>query len=230
MEIHVDGLGRIPPEVRGMAARKPESVLDMRRMQGPDARDPRFLGEGPCGRHHKSYRQGSNAWGEWKFCSKCGLRFLYVPYEHAPGNSTEVLEPELVQRALLVMRKYDVWEDMTSTVMRRVVDILKKNKNLDLSSDIWLALVVKKKGAGQGQPPRATVQMVPATGVSHEASCITEKTDLNPESHAVGDETEQIRRELRELKAAVELLRRDRRSEDSSPSVSRTHVPEEASR
>jgi hypothetical protein len=242
MEIYVEGLGRILPEVQGSGtkAKKPQSVPDLDRAQGPDKGDPRYLGEGPCGQDHGRYRQCGNMWGQWKFCTKCGLRVMYVPYRNAPGECTEVLKPELVRRALEVLRTCGIWENMTSGSMRCVVDFLKRHKDLDLPRETWLLLLLskvegtKKKGgsqeSGQGRPPRAVVKMAPAAADVHEAASSVGQPEHKLPRDAVHEESRQMRRELQELRDIVEQLRLEWRGRDSSPSATDGKAPEAAQR
>ena len=69
---------------------------------GPDDRDPRQIGRGPCGTVHtpeKKYR--SNKYRAWLLCQTCSLRLQYVPAAGAPAAYVSLgPTPSVVTRAL----------------------------------------------------------------------------------------------------------------------------------
>ena len=68
----------------------------------PDQRDPRILGEGPCGQMHEAkpkYEQ--NQWGVWLICRTCAVRLHYAPKKAAPQNTISLGPTPEVVRAVI---------------------------------------------------------------------------------------------------------------------------------
>jgi len=106
------------------------SVLDSARKMGPDREDPRYLGRGPCGKDHREYTVGQNAWAVWKTCSSCGLRVEYVPYTHAPCNSTKKCNPKIVDSALQWMKDLGVFEEAIAVKVTAMIKVLELSKHI----------------------------------------------------------------------------------------------------
>ena len=68
-----------------------EEIYDFARKEGPNEKDPRFLG-GPCQGQHSSApmgrgsKSGKNGWALWRTCQTCGLRLEYIPAFGATGK------------------------------------------------------------------------------------------------------------------------------------------------
>ena len=79
-----------------------EGKFDWDNMLASDPRDPRSLGEGPCGLGHSPERKyRTNRWCAWLTCSRCALRLTYAPAKDAPTNSIAMgPTPETVRKAL----------------------------------------------------------------------------------------------------------------------------------
>ena len=114
-----EGLEKPDSEKKPLSDQKPESekakpkkyVLDHDRAMPMDPRDPRSLGEGPCGVEHRQ-RVGKNQRGQWAGCRGCGLRLQYIPYKHEPAQFTKTDNPENVREALAELRSQGVWQSM----------------------------------------------------------------------------------------------------------------------
>jgi hypothetical protein len=124
----IDGVGTMT-EKKASQNLEP-SVLDPDRKMGPDLEDPRYLGRGPCGPDHHEYTVGKNGWAVWKTCSRCGLRVEYVPYTHAPCNSTKKCNPKIVESALQWMKEIGLFEEATAVEVTAMIKILEFSKHL----------------------------------------------------------------------------------------------------
>ena len=119
-----EGLEKPDSEKKPPSDQKPESekakpkkyVLDHDRAMPMDPRDPRSLGEGPCGVEHRQ-RVGKNQRGQWAGCRVCGLRLQYIPYKHEPAQFTKTDNPENVREALAELRSQGVWQSMQHSDM-----------------------------------------------------------------------------------------------------------------
>jgi hypothetical protein len=98
---------------------KSKYKLDHSRKMGPDDRDPRHLGEGPCQTHRpKGFK---NHWGEWQDCVRCAVRLVYIPYEHASAQYTKTDNEGNVRTALQELKAAGTWKDMNHMQMRNKI-------------------------------------------------------------------------------------------------------------
>ena len=75
--------------------------MDWDRTVPMDPRDPRSLRtQWPCMGNHIPMKWHSNKWGQWTHCSRCALRLEYVPKIGAPANSSALVNPGNVKKAL----------------------------------------------------------------------------------------------------------------------------------
>ena len=91
--------------------------LNLKLAIGQDPKDPRALGEGPCGNLHlealtpratKAPVQAKvygNAYARWMDCRACGMRLLYWPKGCHTGRYRRQSHPEIVREALDLMKK-----------------------------------------------------------------------------------------------------------------------------
>ena len=91
--------------------------LDPTRTIDMDPRDPRALGEGPCGTEHFG-KQTGNQWARWTDCAKCCLRIEYIPYKHSPSMNTRTENPKDVRDALHELGAAQIWENMEAKQMQ----------------------------------------------------------------------------------------------------------------
>ena len=91
--------------------------LDLARIAEMDPRDPRAMGEGPCGTEHTAKQKG-NQWARWTECSRCCLRLDYTPYIHSPATSARTENPKNVRDALRELWGAQIWQDMEAKHMQ----------------------------------------------------------------------------------------------------------------
>ena len=91
--------------------------LDLARVVEMDPRDPRAMGEGPCGTEHTAKKKG-NQWARWTECSRCCLRMDYTPYIHSPATSARTENPKNVRDALRELWGAQIWQDMEAKHMQ----------------------------------------------------------------------------------------------------------------
>ena len=93
---------------------------DTSRHQGPDERDPRWQGLGPCGREHKPEPKWcSNAWAMWSNCEKCALCLEKVPFKSAPASSwSNGPTAATVAAALKELEEDKKWNACTASMFR----------------------------------------------------------------------------------------------------------------
>ena len=104
-------------------SKKAAAPLNEAAKVGPDSRDPRYKGSGPCGALHKEFVTGGNQWGTWKHCAKCDLRMEYVPRANTPANSTQCFNPASVESAFEFAKAAGLWETMDHKTMKALIKI-----------------------------------------------------------------------------------------------------------
>lgn len=94
-----------------------DNSLDHERFVPVDEKDPRYGGEGPCGRAHQAPAAeqehgnvGGNQHGKWSECGRCGLRLGYWPRMGARGQPARPTSPTTVRRALATVRSLGLWD------------------------------------------------------------------------------------------------------------------------
>ena len=120
--------------------------LDPARMLKVDTRDPRAMGEGPCGTDHTAKETG-NQWARWTDCSRCCLRMEYIPYTHAPGCSTRTENPKDIRDALKELWEAEIWDNMEAKQMQAKLKEIKSRKALNRP-------ILGAKAKGKGKPTR----------------------------------------------------------------------------
>ena len=159
--VYIEGIGemrkaRPKPKVKAKAA-----AADPPTRMGPDVRDPRYLGEGPCANHHQEYYQGGNPHGTWKHCQRCDLRVEYVAKNGSTAGSTKTHNPERVRAAFLILQKTGQFENGTFKEFRAAIKIaeeLARVKPETMSKDILFELMREELGeanANQQRKPKA---------------------------------------------------------------------------
>ena len=108
-----------------------EAKFDWLNMLEADRRDPRTLGEGPCGRRHLAEQKfRTNRWCAWLTCSRCALRLTYAPAKDAPTNSIAMgPTPETVRKALA-----ELGDSPTANTMRGLIRKHQGKKQASTSS------------------------------------------------------------------------------------------------
>ena len=101
--------------------------LDQTRTIDMDPRDPRALGEGPCGLEHTG-KQTGNQWARWTECSRCCLRLEYTPYKHSPTTSTRTENPKDVRDAMRELSEAHIWENMEAKQMQQKIKEIQARK------------------------------------------------------------------------------------------------------
>ena len=97
-----------------------DETLNLSSALGQDPKDPRALGEGPCGDRHKTPvtprasgypitgclgRWGQNQCGRWLECEVCALRLKYWPRQGYNGKYQEVVNPLWVTKAIAAVKE-----------------------------------------------------------------------------------------------------------------------------
>ena len=96
--------------------------VDWPRRQAADPRDPRWLGEGPCGHRHRAEKKWrSNSYMIWSVCQTCALRLEAVPMKNAPAAHHQTALASTVTTALSLARERDLWSHMTGHMMRGLI-------------------------------------------------------------------------------------------------------------
>ena len=115
--------------------KKPLSTKDQQSALGPDVRDPRYLGAGPCGTEHLQFYQGANKWGIWHHCSRCDLRLQYFTRSGAPGGATKTHLPARVNEAIQLLKDAEMLEKATHKEMRAAIKIAEQAQHLSLAKN-----------------------------------------------------------------------------------------------
>ena len=160
-ETVIEGMGTM--KEKKASKRRESPVPDPDRKLGPDLEDPRYLGRGPCGSDPKEYTISKNPWAAWKNCARCGLRVEYVPYVHAPCNSTKKSNPKIVESAVQWMKEIGHFEEASAVETTAMIKILELSKHLPgdkfpLTKDKVLDAIRPKRKAGAGGNPRSSHQ------------------------------------------------------------------------
>ena len=89
---------------------------------GPDDRDPRQIGEGPCGTiHQPEQKYRSNKYCAWLLCKTCSLRLQYVPAVGAPAAYVSLgPTPSTVSRVLRRLEDVDP-QHITGNMVRGLI-------------------------------------------------------------------------------------------------------------
>jgi hypothetical protein len=120
--------------------------LDTARTMDVDPRDPRAMGEGPCGTEHTGKQKG-NQWARWTECSRCCLRMGYIPYTHSPAQSTRTENPKDIRDALKELWEAQIWDDMEAKQMQAKIKEITARKAQNRP-------VMGAKAKGKGKPSR----------------------------------------------------------------------------
>ena len=120
--------------------------LDPARLLSVDTRDPRAMGEGPCGTDHTPKETG-NQWARWTDCSRCCLRMEYIPYTHAPGCSTRTENPKDIRDALKELWEAEIWDNMEAKQMQAKIKEITSRKAQNRP-------MLGAKAKGKGKPTR----------------------------------------------------------------------------
>ena len=120
--------------------------LDPARLLSVDTRDPRAMGEGPCGTDHTPKETG-NQWARWTDCSRCCLRMEYIPYTHAPAQSTRTENPKDIRDSLNELWEAQIWDDMEAKQMQAKIKEITARKAQNRP-------VTGAKAKGKGKPSR----------------------------------------------------------------------------
>jgi hypothetical protein len=139
--------------------------LDQERMISVDTRDPRAMGEGPCGTDHTPKETG-NQWARWTDCSRCCLRMEYIPYTHAPAQSTRTENPKDIRDALKELWEAGIWDDMEAKQMQAKIKEITARKALKYQNRGRPILGAKAKG--KGKPARYNMDQIDETPETEE--------------------------------------------------------------
>ena len=120
--------------------------LDPARLLSVDTRDPRAMGEGPCGTDHTPKETG-NQWARWTDCSRCCLRMEYIPYTHAPAQSTRTENPKDIRDALKELWEAQIWDNMEAKQMQAKIKEITSRKAQNRP-------ILGAKAKGKGKPTR----------------------------------------------------------------------------
>ena len=214
--IVVDGLGTVQ-KAKTLEKKEPTPVTyDYQRQAGPDRRDPRFLGEGPCGQNHDAgFREGKNRWTLWKLCVKCGLRLQYVPVVGAAGNQGTP-DPEQVRTVLQLLKTVKVWDNMASRDFRGMFEMVKVGKHIGLSPEKLLealnAIKIELDKGYDGKEDKK-VDRAPVVEVRlDDQGRVQEWTPTSPAAvvfeNVEAEKMAKLERENAEMKQQLELLQR----------------------
>ena len=120
--------------------------LDPARLLSVDTRDPRAMGEGPCGTDHTPKETG-NQWARWTDCSRCCLRMEYIPYTHAPATGTRTENPKDIRDALKELWEAEIWDNMEAKQMQAKIKEITSRKAQNRP-------ILGAKAKGKGKPTR----------------------------------------------------------------------------
>ena len=96
--------------------------VDWERAQRTDPRDPRWLGEAPCGLQHEAEQKyRSNAHMIWSLCRVCSLRLMSAPMKDAPAAHHQTPLAEDVRTALKLARDRGMWDTLNGPAMRGLI-------------------------------------------------------------------------------------------------------------
>ena len=140
--------------------------LDPARLLSVDTRDPRAMGEGPCGTDHTPKETG-NQWARWTDCSRCCLRMEYIPYTHAPAQSTRTENPKDIRDALKELWEAEIWDDMEAKQMQAKIKEITARKAQIYQNRGRPILGAKAKG--KGKPARYNMDQIDETPETEES-------------------------------------------------------------
>jgi hypothetical protein len=139
---------------------KKKVILEPERKMGPDLEDPRYLGEGPCGKKHLEFQSGGNRYGKWKTCAKCALRLEYVPVEGASSENTKKRNPSTITAALEWLMEIGLWNEVDAQQVKAMINIVVALRHVSgqphpLTKEAVLkGLMEKPPEKGSGSLPR----------------------------------------------------------------------------
>ena len=140
--------------------------LDPARLLSVDTRDPRAMGEGPCGTDHTPKETG-NQWARWTDCSRCCLRMEYIPYTHAPATGTRTENPKDIRDALKELWEAEIWDDMEAKQMQAKIKEITARKAQIYQNRGRPILGAKAKG--KGKPARYNMDQIDETLETEES-------------------------------------------------------------
>ena len=124
---------------------------------GPDLRDRR-LTKAPCGGHHLKFYQGGNQYGMWRHCYRCGIRLQYVPKKGQVIRELHCPHPRMVESALELLQKADLWETGTHHQMESLIEVSGSMPRIPGSPISWSSTQILELLAGTGTTRREPQQ------------------------------------------------------------------------
>ena len=139
-----------------------QAKLDWSREEGPDPRDPRTLGQGPCGKEHGSPRTiWRNQYGEYQDCPKCALRMKSIPNKDSSATRHRNDTSGNVRQALKLIRDADQWENCTEKIFKAAMATACAGRVLNTST-------------AKAEPKRATAESSTAAASAASAEEIAQ--------------------------------------------------------
>ena len=134
--------------------------VDWPRRQEADPRDPRWLGQGPCGFNHEPERRwSSNKFAIWSKCAKCALRLEAVPLKGSPGAHHKGPLAQTVIAALEKARQREMWNTLDGNQMRGLIkEVEGQNQAARRSTRTYVNMRAEPGAATTAAPTPATSQ------------------------------------------------------------------------
>ena len=127
----VQKMGRYWKQKKKEAHNRFMASLDWEKEEGPDPRDPRYMGW-PCnGSHEVPENPMGNAHCAWKTCTKCAIRWQYVPRKGSTGKYRQASPlPEYVNIAIAKMQTMMTAEECDYKDMEHIIEKVQREEQL----------------------------------------------------------------------------------------------------